>query len=59
MNNNQKELLSAIKGTERMSGFDSYDNAEGDMSYFDDFDGDDFDGDFNDDFSIFLANASA
>jgi len=42
MNNNQKELLSAIKGTERMSGFDSYDNAEGDMSYFDDFDGDDY-----------------
>lgn len=51
MNNNQKELLSAIKGTERMSGFDSYDNAEGDMSYFDDFDGDDFNDFDGDDFS--------
>jgi hypothetical protein len=51
MNKNQKELLNAISGTERMSGIDSYDSAEGDMSYFDDmdnFDGDDmsfFDGD--------------
>jgi hypothetical protein len=45
MNAKEKELLAAINGTERMSGFDSYDNAEGDMSYFDDmsdFDGDDF-----------------
>jgi hypothetical protein len=48
MNYKEKELLQAISGTERMSGFDSYDN-EGDMSYFEDsaFDGDDmyFDGD--------------
>jgi len=40
----EKELYSAIAKAERMSGFDSYDGAEGDMSYFDDdasFDGDD------------------
>jgi|688.fasta_scaffold03477_6 hypothetical protein len=50
MNSIEKELHGYIAGTERMSGFDSYDSAEGDMSYFDDssFDGDDmsyFDGD--------------
>ena len=46
MNFKEKELLNAINGTERMSGFDSYDSLEGaDMSYFDDFDGDGFDGD--------------
>ena len=51
MNPKEKELKGYIDGTERMSGFDSYDSAEGDMSYFDDeasFDGDDmsfFDGD--------------
>ena len=46
MNLKEKELLNAINGTERMSGFDSYDSADGgDMSYFDDFDGDGFDGD--------------
>jgi hypothetical protein len=41
----EKEIYNAINGTERMSGFDSYDSAEGDMSYFDDssdFDGDNF-----------------
>lgn len=46
MNANEKELLTAINGTERFAGFDSYDSAEGDMSYFG---GDDFasaDGDF-------------
>jgi hypothetical protein len=49
MNFKEKELLNAINGTERMSGFDSYDT--GDLSYFDDmdsFDGDEmnyFDGD--------------
>jgi hypothetical protein len=32
----EKELHGYIAGTERMSGFDSYDSAEGDMSYFDD-----------------------
>jgi len=45
MNTKEKELLNAINGTERMSGMDSYDSAEGD-SYFDDmdsFDGDSFD----------------
>jgi len=34
MNRVEKELHGYIAGTERMSGFDSYDNAEGD-SYFD------------------------
>jgi hypothetical protein len=45
MNKVEKELHGYISGTERMSGFDSYDSYEGDMSYFDDsssFDGDDF-----------------
>jgi hypothetical protein len=45
MNSVEKELHGYINGTERMSGFDSYDSYEGDMSYFDDsssFDGDDF-----------------
>ena len=45
MNKVEKELHGYINGTERMSGFDSYDSYEGDMSYFDDsssFDGDDF-----------------
>jgi hypothetical protein len=43
MTSKEKQLLSAINGTERMSGYDSYDSAD-DMSYFDDsnFDGDDF-----------------
>ena len=36
MNSVEKELFGYINGTERMSGFDSYDSAEGDMSYFDD-----------------------
>jgi hypothetical protein len=45
MNKFEKEIHNYISGTERMSGVDSYDSAEGDMSYFDDsssFDGDDF-----------------
>jgi hypothetical protein len=44
MNKFEKEIQNYINGTERMSGFDSYDSAEGDMSYFDDssFDGDNF-----------------
>lgn len=45
MNFKEKELRNYISGTESFSGFDSYDSAEGDMSYFDDFnnyDGDDF-----------------
>lgn len=44
MNKFEKEIHNYISGTERMSGYDSYDSAEGDMSYFDDnnsFDGDD------------------
>jgi hypothetical protein len=41
MNSKEKELLNAINGTERMSGFDSY--ADGDDSFFDD---SDFDGDY-------------
>jgi hypothetical protein len=43
MNKFEKEIHNYISGTERMSGVDSYDSAEGDMSYFDDsasFDGD-------------------
>jgi hypothetical protein len=35
MNNTEKELHGYINGTERMSGMDSYDHAEGSMSYFD------------------------
>lgn len=42
MNTKEKALHDAIGKTERMSGFDSYDSAEGD-SYFDD--ASDFDGD--------------
>ena len=41
----EKELHGYIAGTERMSGFDSYDSAEGDMSYFDGDDMSYFDGD--------------
>jgi hypothetical protein len=58
MNLNEKELLNAINGTERMSGFDSYDNAEGDMGYFDDFDGEDFDNLDGDDYSYAAGGAS-
>lgn len=43
MKNHEKELYSAIAKAEKMSGFDNYDSAEGDMSAFDDMDG--FDGD--------------
>jgi len=50
MNKKELELLHAIKGTERMSGMDSYDNAEGE-GFFDDFDGDDFNSFDGDDFS--------
>jgi hypothetical protein len=52
MTTKEKELRNYISGTESFSGFDSYDSAEGDMEYFDDFnnaDGDDFnnaDGDY-------------
>lgn len=52
MKKHQLELYSAIAKAEKMSGFDSFDNAEGDMSAFDNegsgFDGDEmsfFDGD--------------
>lgn len=44
MNTNEKELFGFIGQAEKMSGFDSYDSVEGEMSYFDDssdFDGDD------------------
>ena len=43
MNKFEKEIHNYISGTERMSGYDSYDSVEGDMSYFDDSEG--FDGD--------------
>lgn len=36
MNKVEKELHGYISGTERMSGFDSYDSYEGDYGYFDD-----------------------
>jgi hypothetical protein len=36
MNKNEKVFFSAINNAERMSGIDSYDSAEGDMSAFDD-----------------------
>ena len=48
MNSIENELHGYINGTEAMSGFDSYDSYEGDMSYFDDdsydnfYDGDNF-----------------
>lgn len=35
MNPFEKELYGYANGAERMSGFDSYDSAEGDMDYFD------------------------
>lgn len=36
MNTIENELMGYIGGTEKMSGFDSYDSAEGDYNYFDD-----------------------
>ena len=45
MTHAEKELFGYINGTERMSGFDSYDSYEGDMSYFDDDDMSFYDGD--------------
>lgn len=45
MNQAEKELHGYIAGTERMSGFDSYDSAEGDDSYFDGDEMSFFDGD--------------
>jgi hypothetical protein len=36
MNSVEKELHGYINGTERFSGYDSYDSAEGEFSYFDD-----------------------
>lgn len=48
MNSKEKELRKYIAGAENFSGFDSYDEAEGDMSYFDDaFNSADGDDDFN------------
>lgn len=45
MNQFEKELRGYITGVERYSGFDSYDSAEGDASYFDDDDMSYFDDD--------------
>jgi hypothetical protein len=47
MTTKEKELRNYISGTESFSGFDSYDSAEGDMEYFDDFNNADGDDDFN------------
>tara|TARA_R110000868_G_scaffold181220_8_gene422088 strand:- start:161 stop:913 length:753 start_codon:yes stop_codon:yes gene_type:complete len=60
MNKFEKEIKNYISGTERMSGFDSYDSAEGDMSYFDD--SSDFDGDgmsYSGDDAMSFASGSA
>jgi hypothetical protein len=51
MNTKEKELLGAINGTERMSGYDG----EGDMSFFD---GDDYDSFDGDDMSFFEGDES-
>ncbi len=45
MNEIEKELKGYMSGAERLSGFDSYDSAEGDMSYFDDDEMSNFDDD--------------
>lgn len=45
MNEIEKELRSYMGDAERQSGFDSYDSAEGDMSYFDDDEMSNFDDD--------------
>lgn len=61
MNKFEKEIHNYISGTERMSGVDSYDSAEGDMSYFDDsasFDGDDL-GSYSGDDAMSYASGSA
>ena len=55
MNSAEKELFGYINGTERMSGMDSYDSAEGDMSYFDSDDMSYFD---NDDMSYASGSAA-
>lgn len=61
MNTNEKELFGFIGQAEKMSGFDSYDSVEGDMSYFDD--SSDFDGDdmsyFSDDAMSYAAGQQA
>jgi hypothetical protein len=65
MNKFEKEIHNYISGTERMSGYDSYDSAEGDMSYFDDsegFDGDSFaaaDGDYSGDAGMSYATGGS
>jgi hypothetical protein len=56
MKNHEKELFSAIAKAEKMSGFDSYDSLEGDMSYFDDMD--DFEGDNENDMGPNMSFAS-
>lgn len=59
MNKFEKEIHNYISGTERMSGYDSYDSEQGNMSYFDDsegFDGDTFDG--GDDTSSYATGGS-
>jgi len=54
MNGIEKELHSYLNSAEKMSGFDSYDDLEGDMSYFDD-----DDETFDDPMSFFDANDDA
>jgi hypothetical protein len=58
MNTIENELMGYIGGTERMSGFDSYDSAEGDYNYFEDDEFDDTQS-FMDGDSMSYANGSA
>jgi hypothetical protein len=63
MNSIQRELFGYINGTEKMSGFDSYDSYEGDYGYFDDDDMNDpssfMDGDLPDAMSFASGRPSA
>lgn len=63
MTSAERELFGYINGTERMSGFDSYDSYEGDYGYFDDDDMNDpssfMDGDLPDAMSFASGRPSA
>lgn len=63
MNSTERELFGYINGTEKMSGFDSYDSYEGDYGYFDDDDMNDpssfMDGDLPDAMSFASGRPSA
>lgn len=59
MNTIENELMGYIGGTEKMSGFDSYDSAEGDYNYFDDDNMDDAQSFFDGDSMSYATGASA